>query len=145
MRVEVRALIVHDGTVVVNEERRQGRPRLSLPGGRVDRWESTGEALVREVKEELGVDVDCGEFVCAFEVVKRFRLQDLNLVFAATLKNADDAARLQHVGLSDAAAAEVFPPVLESLLRVPADGDGHWLGNVWREELQPADSAKGRS
>lgn len=136
MRVEVRALVTHNGGIVVNEERRHGRPRLSLPGGRVERWESIEEALVREVREELGVEVECGDFICAFEVVKRFHIQDLNVVFAATLKDPGDAAKLRFVDPAED-GPPVFPPILESIRRTPArDNTDSWLGNVWRQDLQ---------
>lgn len=135
MRVEVRALIRLDGRVAVNEERRHGLPRLSLPGGRIDRWESTEEALVREVREELGVEVDCGAFICAFEVVSRFHIQDLNLVFEAVLKDPMDAGKLTFVDPADE-QTPIFPPILDSLEHLPATGNGHWLGNVWRPDLR---------
>ena len=138
MRVEVRALIVRDGKVVVNEERRHGRPRLSLPGGRVERWESTEQALIREVHEELGIDVTCGAFVCAFEVVQRFKIQDLNLVFAADLTHPDDVSTLRLVDPKDP-DEQVFPPVLSSIWDAPTNANGHWLGNIWRHDLRPPD------
>jgi len=136
VRVEVRALVVHDGRIAVNEERRHGRPRLSLPGGRVERWESVEEALVRELREELGIEVECGEFVCAFQVLKRFHIQDLNIVFKATLKDAGDAAKLRMVDVAEN-GSEVFPPILERVAEL-SDANGHdaWLGNMWRDDLR---------
>lgn len=135
MRVEVRALIVNAGRVAVVQESRQGELCLSLPGGRVDRWESIPDALRREVREELGVEVEIGEFVCAFEVVKRYHLQDLNLVFEATLASPADRVGLMFVDPSDSATA-VFPPILSRVSVWVAGGDSPqpWHGNIWDDE-----------
>lgn len=136
MRVEVRALIVEDGRVAVLDWSRHGRRRLSLPGGGVDRGESTAEALVREVREELGVEVEPGAFVCAFETVSRFKAHDLNLVFEASLVDPMDAGKLRFVDPNDL-PEPVYPPVLEALGPSLA-GTGSqraWLGNVWDDAL----------
>lgn len=133
MRVEVRALIVQSGRVAVVDWIRHGEKRLSLPGGRVERWETTEEALVREVREELQVEVEAGSFVAAFEAVGKYKLQDLNLIFNARLVNPSDASRLVFVDPQQPPGM-VYPPVLEALLP-SVTGNGvqqPWLGNVWR-------------
>lgn len=136
MRVEVRALIVESGRVAVIEWVRHGEQRLSLPGGRTERWESTGEALVREVREEMHVEVTPGPFVAAFEVVGRYGPQDVNLVFAARLIDPSDAKRLLFVDPLQPPRT-VYPPVLEALSpTITGRGSQQaWLGNVWQETL----------
>jgi 8-oxo-dGTP pyrophosphatase MutT (NUDIX family) len=137
MRVEVRALVVESsGRVAVIEWVRHGERRLSLPGGRVERWESTGEALVREVREEMNVEVTPGSFVAAFEVVGRYGLQDLDLVFEARLVDPSAASQLLFVDPLEPPGT-VYPPVLAALVpTITGEGSQQpWLGNVWQEAL----------
>ena len=54
----------------------------TLPGGRVEKNESPIEALVREVSEETGCDVDPGELVGAYAAPFK---DDLVLCFECTL------------------------------------------------------------
>lgn len=59
------ALIDADGRVLL-AKRPQGRPMAGLwefPGGKVEPGESPEAALVRECREELGVDIAVGAFV----------------------------------------------------------------------------------
>lgn len=57
--MRVRALILCDGNVALIERRNSNRGRLYylFPGGGVESGESVSQAVVREVKEELGLDV----------------------------------------------------------------------------------------
>lgn len=61
-RVVVGAAIVADGRLLAAQ--RAGPPEMAggweLPGGKVDPGESDLEALVRECREELGVDIAAG-------------------------------------------------------------------------------------
>ena len=56
-----RALIHRDGKILLAHQ--IGEPNTFLPGGHVDYGEYTDIALRRELKEELGVDAEIGEFM----------------------------------------------------------------------------------
>lgn len=60
----VGAVIVEDGHLLLIERGRgAGIGQWSVPGGRVEPGETLAEALVREVAEETGLQVTCGEFI----------------------------------------------------------------------------------
>ena len=55
----VGAIVVRDGAILlVRRDREPARGQWSLPGGRVHAGEALTEAVVREVKEETGLDVE---------------------------------------------------------------------------------------
>lgn len=135
MRVKVRALIVRDGKIAVHRETRQGRAHLALPGGRVNRWERARDALVRELREELDLDVEPERLLYVCEAVKEHRLQDLNLVFLARPHRDADLSRLELVNPREP-GDRVLPPILDQIandLEAGLPESPRWLGNIWRE------------
>jgi ADP-ribose pyrophosphatase YjhB (NUDIX family) len=136
MTIKVRAVIVHDGRVVVARESRLGREHLTLPGGRPNRRETLPDALVREVAEETGLDVRAGSLMYVAEVVAGATRQEVNVVFGADA-DADALSRPDApfvlVGPGDADAERVMPPILDHVFADMADGwNGapRWLGNL---------------
>ena len=66
MRVRVTGVVVEDGRILLlNQDTGTGRS-WSLPGGKLEAGETLAEALVREMKEETGLDVEPGRllYVC---------------------------------------------------------------------------------
>jgi 8-oxo-dGTP diphosphatase len=67
VRVVVGAAIVLDGRVLA--ARRRAPPELAggweFPGGKLEPGESESDALVRECREELGVEIAVGELIGA--------------------------------------------------------------------------------
>lgn len=66
MRVRVTGIVIEDGRLLLlNQDTNTGRS-WSLPGGKLEDSETLAEALVREVKEETGLDVEPGRllYVC---------------------------------------------------------------------------------
>ncbi len=55
--IRVYGILVDDGRLLVNEEIIKGRKIIKLPGGGLDWGEGTHDCLVREWKEELGIDI----------------------------------------------------------------------------------------
>ncbi|HEX8008940.1 MAG TPA: NUDIX hydrolase [Trebonia sp.] len=63
MRVRVTGIVIEDGRLLLlNQDTDTGRS-WSLPGGKLEDGETLAEALVREMKEETGLDVEPGRFL----------------------------------------------------------------------------------
>jgi 8-oxo-dGTP pyrophosphatase MutT (NUDIX family) len=134
MRVKVRAVIRERGGVVVAAERRQGREILTLPGGRIRDREDAERALVREVREETGVDVAVGPLIYVAEVVGAYDVHELNLIFDATVHHGEPVERVCVVELHGPQADSVFPPILATIAADAASAwppATRWLGNVY--------------
>jgi 8-oxo-dGTP pyrophosphatase MutT (NUDIX family) len=133
MRVNVRALVIRDGKVLVSRERRQGLDYVLLPGGRVREGESIHSALVREVREETGLSVTPGRLLYLAEVVGMYGVHDLILIWSA--QTLDDAVISDDVlvATGDAEAQSIMPPVMAAISEDINDGwpeHPKWLGNV---------------
>lgn len=57
MKKAVRAIVMKDNALLVIKRNKFGRIYYTLPGGGVDLGENTEQALIREMKEETGLDL----------------------------------------------------------------------------------------
>lgn len=134
MIVKARAVIVIEGRLILASQRRRGRSELSLPGGRVNRFESVLDAVRREVAEETGLEVVPRQLLYVSEIVQSVRSHDLELVFLAepsgipTLNGGFTA-----IDLEAGERPPVRPAILEQIVRDLASGwrdTPRWLGNL---------------
>ena len=136
MRVKARAVVVRDGRLLVSRERRRAIEHLLLPGGRVQDGESITDALVREVREETGLDVVPKQLLYIAEVVGAYGAHDLNLIWLAELADADAAISNDLLlAFDDDRLSSIMPPIVDQIAADAADGWQHpprWLGNVRR-------------
>lgn len=116
------------GAVVVEEEQillvRRGRGpgagHWSIPGGRVEGGETLGEAVVRELAEETGLEGICGRLLGWVErigdehhfVILDFEVAVLELGAPVA---GDDAAEAAWVPLSDVAELDLVDGLAEFL------------------------------
>lgn len=95
IRSTVKAVIIHDGKVLLNKCVRHGEIYYNLPGGGQDKYEDMESAVRREVMEETGYTVENMSFVGLYEDI--FMDDKLNNndspyshriyhIFAATIK-----------------------------------------------------------
>ena len=69
IRSSVRALIVKEGKILCNLNKRNGEEYYTLPGGGQDLGEDLETALKREVKEEVGCDLSIHELVFVYDYI----------------------------------------------------------------------------
>lgn len=98
--VAVKAVIQKDGKILVLQQSSEkevfGANKYHPPGGIVEGDESLPEALVREVKEEAGLDISVGRVVAVEEWTANIRGTDFQFVgifYECTV--LDDAVTLQ--------------------------------------------------
>lgn len=93
----VAALILRDSKILVCQRHRDDSHRLQweFPGGKVEPGETPREALVRELREELGIESTIGKEL--FRTRHRYREfgQELELIFFQA--NVDRSAPLQNL------------------------------------------------
>src|SRR5688572_3169142 len=119
-RIAVGAIvIVDDHLLMVQRGQDPGKGLWSLPGGRVERGEYLEQALVREVREETGLEVEAGPLVGFLEVVGEPHYVILD--FAARLdartepRAADDVAEARWVPLDEVSKLPCTPRFVETL------------------------------
>jgi ADP-ribose pyrophosphatase YjhB (NUDIX family) len=94
----VSAVIKRDGLYLMVEEMASGAVVLNLPGGHLEAGESPEEAVVREVREETGCEVTCGELIGVYLWIHpQTRKQFLRIVYVANLLSEDPSRPLDDV------------------------------------------------
>lgn len=123
------AAIITDGTGRVLLTTRAYAPAkgsLDLPGGFVDHDETAEEALRREVREELGVELTDARYLESRPNVYNYSGVDvhtLDLIFSATIapdaviRPADDAADAQFYELSPVVIGRVGLQSIQTVLK----------------------------
>ena len=87
----VSAVVEDNGNYLLVEEHATGQIVLNQPGGHIEAGESPEAAVVREVLEETGCHVACGELVGVYLWIHpQSRQQFLRLVFTAELLGCDE-------------------------------------------------------
>lgn len=91
----VAAIIEHDGEFLLVEEHAMGQRVFTQPGGHIESDESPEQAIVREVLEESGCTVECGEMIGIYLWIHpQTRQQFLRIVYAATFVSCDETLSL---------------------------------------------------
>lgn len=135
--------MICDGeNVLVQDRRNPDWPGITFPGGHVEPCESFVRSVIREVKEETGLDIAdvrlCG--------VKQFTARDGSYryivflyktsTFTGTLRASDEGevCWLPRKELKNRILADGFDTMLEVFDRDELSENYHWFDGEWREE-----------
>jgi 8-oxo-dGTP diphosphatase len=93
----VAALIVRNSKILVCQRRRDDSHALEweFPGGKVESGESHAQALVRELREELGIDATIGKEL--FRTRHRYGESQSEFVLIFFQAHVDDSAPLRNL------------------------------------------------
>lgn len=95
------------GTVIFNDQneilliKRKKKPEAnhwSIPGGKVDWFETLEEAVIREIKEETGLDIQVKELLCVTDHI----LQEENVHYVAPTYLSEVTGGQIEKGIDDA-------------------------------------------
>ncbi len=84
-----RAIIINNDKILVMFRNKHGSQYYTLVGGRVDKNETPEQALVREVKEETGLDVTSSKLVFFENHPEPYNKQ---YIFLCSVANTDNTA-----------------------------------------------------
>lgn len=89
-KVAVSAFIVKDGKLLILKRRddEEFLPGVwEVPGGGVDEGETVPDAVIRETKEEAGIDIMVKQLFSYFEYLDGFGQKTVNLNFMGVMNN----------------------------------------------------------
>lgn len=124
IRVRVAALVTDGRKLLVVRHRKGGREYRLLPGGGVEFGESVLDALVREVHEETGLEIEPGGLLATTETIYPDGARHiLHLVFhaprwAGTLRQGPEDERVQAaewISTEDLDELPFLPDILDTL------------------------------
>ena len=91
----VSAVVEHKGRYLLVEEYAMGDVVLNQPGGHIEAGESPEQAVVREVLEETGCNVSCGELIGMYLWIHpQTRQQFVKIVYVGTFIEYDETRAL---------------------------------------------------
>lgn len=134
IEVLVRAVIQNKGKTLVCK--RVDKKYYFFPGGHVKFGESTGKALARELKEELGLKIKKASFIGGSEhlfIEGGIKRHEINLAFDTLVKKINTKSREEHLEFlfldkNSLAKEKVLPLVLvRAILKWFKDKKIFWL------------------
>lgn len=85
MSIRPSIIIQKDDAILLMQYHYNGNYLLNIPGGNLDEGETMAQALVREMREELGIEVALSELLFVCEVVSSAPKTTLHAVFVGTV------------------------------------------------------------
>ena len=103
----VAALIVRDARLLVCQRRRDDSHGLQweFPGGKIEPGESPAQALMRELREELGIDATIGREI--YRTSHRYRESQTELVLIFFQAKIDSSAPMQNLAFERFECADI--------------------------------------
>jgi|SRR3989344_3701390 len=95
-----KAIIEHDGKVLLIKP--INKQKWEIPGGRLDEGESPVAGIQREIKEELGLDIEPIEIVDTFVLLEEEPPNHFTLVWSAKLLSSTGDFKKQDDEIQDA-------------------------------------------
>ena len=143
-RIRVAAIVLNEDQVLLVKHRKGGQSYWMLPGGGVDWGESLTEALVREVGEEVCIEIAPRGLVLVNDSIPPDGHRHiLNLYFTADLveggpkvgsdKRVVDVAFLPIKQLTTIPLFPDFGAVLLDAIRMRFPRRAQYLGNLWKD------------
>jgi len=135
MRTRVTGIVIEDGRILLLDQDTDGPRSWSLPGGKLEPGETLEQALVREMREETGAEVEAGRllYVCdnvEAEVVHlTFEAHRVGGELGALVAGADSRPirQVAFVGLDELPGLG-FSEVFVGLCREGFPGAGSYMG-----------------
>ncbi|WP_433511908.1 NUDIX domain-containing protein [Nonomuraea sp. CA-143628] len=84
MKVRVTGVVIEDDQILLLDQDTDTGRSWSLPGGKVEPGEPIGDALVREMREETGIDVEVGRLLYVCDHLPGGGSHVVHLTFEAT-------------------------------------------------------------
>lgn len=142
VRIRTAGLVVRDGKLLLIGHLKNGRKYWLVPGGGMDFGESAAEALSREMKEELSLDVKANDLVFTCDSIDPSGERHVfNLFFSCEesggVLSLGDDPRLCGFGFfsaEDITSLTVFPPCPAQLIAyLKGESQPTYAGSIWEE------------
>ena len=96
-RVRVAGILIEDDRILLIEHTKNNRKYWLVPGGGVDWGESAAEALIREFKEDTGLDIEVEKFLFISETIAPDKQKHvINLYFK--IKKVENSSNIMKLG-----------------------------------------------
>ena len=138
VEIRVAGILIHKGKILLAEHEKAGERYWVIPGGRLKFGEALEKALLREMKEETGLDVAIGKRMLINDFIQeKEKRQVLNIYFEVTPKErlsnwrkkcAGRLRRTEFFSAEELAEITLRPKIAPEILQILA---GKWPKEIY--------------